>query len=409
MLLLTGKVVFDGHASGCAGTYPDRWGRVARLPWCGKMGRADMRLANKLTLWLIVAAACFSIAGIYQLHSLRKNIEQAVQIDTARRSSKALALIVEKAMRRELDSLSASARIVDMNNPMGFNSVANAIPRFSPGIQWVGALSTTGNVMAGTFGADVGRDMSTAPWFHEALSRPTLSHPFEIRIGGKPIDVMILAEPILGANHTVKGVMAYRLRMNWLQDLVLKAALTLGTDVFITNNAGHVLMQATANSSTPPAPAAIQAARLRLKQGIRPIQTQETGSVAFSLPGILSGTLPGSDWNLITRVPMTPPVQAGGKIWTSTQLVFAVLVFLTMGSLIIFARWLLYPIQVQSETLLDFAQGDLRYPKEFRTSREARELSSSIAFIHAKLDRYIRSDTATPSKAKPSPSDPNDS
>lgn len=363
-----------------------------------------MRLSNKLTAWLIVFSVGFIIVGLYTMRSYRNIFEEQVQSESVERSGEALKLLVNRAFDREWSSIEALANGADINDAERLNRMTNTMPQASRKLQWVGVVSPTGVIEYGTGGAEVGKDVSKARWFHNALRGPTLSEPFRAPVGDALEEFIDMAQPIRNASNGVEGIIVYRVRMSWLKDLLFESATSLRLDAFITDTAGNVVVEANAISDGPPSAAALQAARLSLLKSYMPVATNHNGFVSASIPRLLGDSVRGNDWSLIVRMPGMLPASVGGAAWQHAELTLVLAAMGVMGALIFAVRLFLGPIEIQTRALAEFAQGKMVYPKEFKSSREARELGAAIALIQTRLDTLTSrpsSKTARPEKAAP--------
>ena len=345
-----------------------------------------MRLSNKAAIWIAAFAVLFVVVGLYAVRSYRDAFEASVQANSFERSGEALKLIINRSLNREWDSLDALANSIDVNNPTRLQGMADTMPRASRRLSWAGFISTGGIVEAGTGGAEVGWNVSKARWFRSALRGPTLSDPFQAKSGSKLASFINLAYPVRRDGGQVAGVLVYRLSMEWLENFVTDSAKALGMDAFVVDSAGNMLVSAHTVSGAPPSAASLHAARLSMLRGLSPVETREAGYVSASIPRLLGNSLRSNDWTLIVRMPNRLHVVVGGETWHRAETALIAIALMVGLCLIAAMRMFLRPIEIQSQALIDLTEGKFTYPPEFHSSREARDLGASLAFLQTQFE-----------------------
>ncbi len=345
-----------------------------------------MRLSGRLIQVVLVFSLIFAAVGWFVLNSYRANFEKQVQDTEIQRGGLALKLVVSRALEREWGSLLAVADGQGDATVAELQTMADTVPLTSGRVAWVGVVSPLGQVVAGTDKQEIGTDVTTALWFRQALSAPTMGPVYQAHAGQQLAEFFNLAAPIKSAGGEVEGVLVYRIRMGWLRDYFAQSARALGLDAFITDQAGSILAQATTFSAAPPTGAALQAARLSLLQGYTPVDTKEKGFVSASIPNVAGTMLPDNGWNLIVRTPNRLPVAVAHAAWQTAELalgvVVSVIAVLMAAAIWLFAR----PIEEMTESLMRMARGEMVYPTEHRSSREASNLSVAAALLQTRLD-----------------------
>lgn len=345
-----------------------------------------MRLSNKAATWIGVFVIFFIIVGLYAVRNYRMAFEANVQTASAERSGSALKLVINRALSREWDSLEALSKSIDVNDLGRLQSMANTMPRASQGMAWAGFVSPDGTVVAGTGGAEVGWNVANTGWFRTALRGPAMSDPFEAKTGKGLQSVINLAYPVRREDGRTSGVLIYRLSMDWLKNIVVASSRALDMDAFVVDSEGNVVVAANTISGAPPSAASLQAARLSMLRGQLPVDTREVGYVSASIPRLLGNSLRSNDWSLIVRMPNHLDVALGNENWKRVETALILIAGMVALCLIAALRMFLRPIEALSQAFRDLSQGKTTYPPEFRSSREARDLSASLAMLQSQMD-----------------------
>ncbi len=119
---------------------------------------------------------------------------------------------------------------------------------------WLGFADRTGKVIEATGGWQEGKDVSKRRWFQRALLAPllgdvrdaTLEEVSQNEPGGKIGRVLDIAQPVLGADGKVEGVLAAQINWRWLDEIRDSVTGTLrqgqGTDILVLSAPGTVLL-----------------------------------------------------------------------------------------------------------------------------------------------------------------------
>lgn len=348
-----------------------------------------MRVSNKLTLFVLAFALGLGAAGWQILNSYRSGFEQQVQASEVQRDGLALRMILSRALEREWSSIGAVADNIDLSSQVRLQSMVQTVPMASKRIASVEVVSSDGAVIAATGGAGVGRDVSGARWFRQALREPFLTDPVKDESGRTNDSFLDLVQPIRDEMGNVNGVLVFRMRMSWLKDFLDQSASALGLDAFLIDPTGKVIVSSAMHSSAPPSQAAMLSAQLSLLKGHTPAETDTKGFVGIAIPNVLGDARSLGDWRMIVRAPAELPQVLTSPLWQKAVFsLLAVTAIFILGMLALF-KLFLRPIEVQSSALLGFAKGEMRYPEEFTSSREAQELSDAIAMLQTGFDELI--------------------
>ncbi|WP_102225883.1 cache domain-containing protein [Acidimangrovimonas sediminis] len=348
-----------------------------------------MRVSSKLALIVLAVAVVFGATGWWVLDSYRTSFEQRVQAAEVQRSGQALRQILNRVLEREWTSISAIAHNTDLRSAARMQSMTDTIPQASNRVASAEVISSDGTVLAATGGAGVGTNVAATRWFRKTLSGPYLGQPVTEDSGNARETVMNMSHPIMDEQGNLDGVVLFRLRMSWMQAFVSQAAEALNLDAFIADPTGRIILSATRISTAPPSQAALLASRLNLSTGLSAVETREKGYVSATVPKVLRATIPSNDWSLIVRTPDTLPVPLGRAAWHKAQMAFLAIAGLIALVLIAALRVYLGPIEQQSRALLGFARGEVTYPREFSSSREARDLGEALALLQTRVDELL--------------------
>ncbi|MEI4486381.1 cache and HAMP domain-containing protein [Frigidibacter sp. MR17.14] len=349
-----------------------------------KSGGLSLSMVLIIGILCVVAGALG--AGAIVVARYQDGFLRAARAEATIRGGEAVALVLRNAMMREWSSLDAVSKNVRINSSSGLQNFTDAVVASGGQIAWAGVADVHGWLLAGSHRVGEGRDVSDEDWFKAAITRPSLSDVHRHRFGDNPEPVLDMSRGIYDADGFLTGVVVYKLRLSWLQKMLVETSADLGLDSFLVTRSGEVPAQAALHSTAPPSSQAIATAARGISRDYG--YSHQNGEELFnaSVPGVFGEDLP-LHWSLIVRSPAQISAAVPGMTATQTVLALIGIGLAMVLVLVLIIRRTTRPIEQLVASARKLAVGEIDYPLASRTSRDALELGAALAQLQTRLLR----------------------
>lgn len=341
------------------------------------------------------ALAAFVAAVLIVSLPLRNYVgsyEREVQSEVALRAGNALRLTMSRAIEREWDSLNALTQQIEMDNPAGARSFADAVVRASSAVEWVGVATPDGRVVAGSRRVRESEDVGMQAWFYDGIKRGTLAsyHDRRATASSEATGLLNLSAPVIDRFGVTRGVVAYSLRLSWMENYLREAAEQLDVDFAVIDETGDRVIEVSERVAArlPDAVGGLA----KFGSDITRYVPAENGSddyVMAVFPSLLTGSnIPHFAWDLVVKVPAMTQNAGLSELMGNIRWAIAGLFFMMAICAILYARHYILPIERLTRDAEDIAAGRLVYPTDSSSSRESAHLSSALSVIQSRMQGF---------------------
>lgn len=327
-----------------------------------------------VTLFAALGWATFS----FMIEERLAGLEVAVQTASVADRSSALGLNFEKALEREWHSIQAVASTVSVADAASAQGRLRALANSMVQIDSVSVIAASGDVVASSDPARVGRDVGGQPWFRRGLAAGYVGEE-EGASAAERLRYLNMAVPIETAGGRVNGVLSYRLEANWMARYLEEGAEALRMDVVVVDSAGDAVFEAmslgrTAYDSVARATVTSRGA------GVYLLDEGPSDPVLIAVPEKLAqAPFNALDWRIVAMVPADI---AGAGYFALSRAAGGVL--FAFGSLLLIGTYLfvahfIRPLSTLARDAEALIAGQETYPREVSSSREGAAISSALA------------------------------
>lgn len=339
---------------------------------------------------LMVSVVCAALFVAYFVIQRSNLAQQQLRHDVVLRGADAIGLSFNTALKREWDSLHAVARNISGADKDEIDDFVDAVAQTGGQVAWSGVATLDGRIVSGSNRLREGEDVSERRWFKEGLRRPNVGNVFSS--GSLPLDetnkrqsLLNLSTPVLDPEtDEVTGVVVYSLRMGWVESFLTRAQEKLNIDVLVQNRAGETLVDTRKEATDLPAYIVAQSELGSGLPGTFQLVEDSQGLYAFS-PNFISDELPDFGWRVFAILDTEKLIDAMPQLLRSSVMAVTIAATFVLALTLLVTRIVLKPIEDLVATASSMAEGDLEYPRESRSSREASDLSAALTRIQAPL------------------------
>ncbi|MFN4099503.1 MAG: cache domain-containing protein [Pararhodobacter sp.] len=308
-------------------------------------------------------------------------LERAVMV-----RAQGVALDLSRTLEQDWSALIAVAGQVEPQNLDAMGVAVDTLAGDRQRISWAGYAGLDGRVAAASGDMLLDADITERLWYQRGLQGDFAGDArnailLNQLLGGteeEPIRFLDLSTPVRNAEGDVQGVLALHLNFNWTSAFLAETAATLGIDLFLVSQDGTVIF---ASDGSVPAQLdlpSMRAARVGVQVSGTEVWPDGETYLTSVIPQVVYGDLPSFGWRLVARIDQqalaSPDTTLDEAIFALLAAGAVILLVMTL----VFYRMFLAPFQRLAREATQIVEGEMVFPSENHTTREAALLATAL-------------------------------
>ncbi|KQI71363.1 hypothetical protein AN191_13895 [Loktanella sp. 5RATIMAR09] len=340
-------------------------------------------LLKAVALSAILAATGGVVLLVATTQHFTGQTETIAQAKVTDQAAKALQFTATRLVQREWDAMSTLAPRFASSTYTDLTSAMTSVETMSDAVSWAGLVNVSGDIIAGSGGIGEGSNVANLDWFAAGLQEGGVH--VTLAESGTAVDggAIHLSIPATTAEGVTQGVLIYSIDIAWLDAMMREGAEFLEVDYAVVTREGEVVLQSQRLVQAP-----YNQNLLRLVAGGDRSAEVVTSSqydphVVSMLSSLVVGTVPDFGWGIVVRAPAYSSPSSFVDTLIEMRNVVIGLVAVILICAAFFAVSFLMPIRRLARVAKQMVEGDVVYPSDNATSREAAEISEALVRLQS--------------------------